>query len=69
MAGERGRDWWAVAIGLGVVVVVSGALWSWLDGSYTGSFLGGLGPEWLVAGSAVAILLLLLITRLSHSKR
>jgi hypothetical protein len=69
MAGEKGRDWWSVATGLVIVVVVSAALWAWLDGSYNGSFLGGLGPEWLVAVSVVAVLLLVLTTRLSHSKR
>jgi hypothetical protein len=69
MAGKRGRDWWSVAAGLVIVVVVSAALWAWLDRSYTGSFFGGLGREWLVAVSVVATLLLVLATRLLHSKR
>jgi hypothetical protein len=67
MAGEKGRDWWSVAIGLVVVGVVTGALWSWLDGSFSSGNLGnGLGPAWLVAISAAAVLVVVLFTRLSH---
>ncbi|MGA1974667.1 MAG: hypothetical protein ABSG92_03440 [Conexivisphaerales archaeon] len=70
MAGERGRDWWSVAIGLVIVAIATAALWSWLDGSFpSGAFGGGIGAGWLVAISAAVILLLVLTTRMSHSRR
>jgi uncharacterized membrane protein len=70
LAGERGRDWLSVAVGLAIVVIATAALWNWLDGSFpSGNFGGGIGAGWLVAISAAAILLLVLITRMSRSMR
>ena len=65
MAGERGRDWWSVAIGLAVVALVTGVLWSWLDGTSSSAALGnGLSPIALVGISAAVILVVVLYTRL-----
>lgn len=70
LAGERGRDWWSVAIGLVIVVIATAAMWSWLDGSFpSGGFSSGIGAGWLVAISAAVIFLLVLITRMSCSRR
>jgi len=69
MAGERGRDWWSVVIGIAIVTVASAALWAWLDGSTSEGLVGGLGPFWLLAICVAAILLLILVTRLSSSRR
>jgi len=70
MAGEKGRDWWSVALGLVIMGIVSALLWSWVDGiPLTGVLVNGIGLFWIVALSAVAILLLLLITRLSRPRR
>lgn len=70
LAGERGRDWMSVAIGLVIVVIATAALWSWLDGAFpAGTFGGGIGAGWLVAISAAVILLLVLLTRMSRSRR
>jgi uncharacterized membrane protein len=70
LAGERGRDWWSVVIGLIIVGIATGAFWSWLDGSFpSGNFGGGIGAGWLVAISAAVVLLLVLLTRLSRPKR
>jgi hypothetical protein len=70
MAGEKGRDWLSVALGLVIVGIVSALLWSWVDGIPSTSVLGnGIGPLWIVALSAAAILLLLLITRLLRPRR
>jgi hypothetical protein len=58
-----------VTIGLVIVAIATGALWSWLDGSFpSGDFGGGIGAGWLVAVSAAVILLLVLMTRLSRSR-
>jgi hypothetical protein len=70
MAGEKGKDWWSVALGLMIVGIASALLWSWVDGiSSTSVFGNGIGAPWIVALSSMAILLLLLITRLSRPRR
>ncbi len=70
LAAERGRDWVSVAIGLAIVALATGLLWSWLGSSLSSSSVGpGLGPFWLVSISVAAILLLVLATKLSQSHR
>jgi uncharacterized membrane protein len=70
LAGERGRDWWSVAIGLIIVAIATFVLWTWLDGSFSSEgFGGGIGVGWLVAISAAVVLLVVLLTRLSRTRR
>jgi hypothetical protein len=59
-----------VAIGLVIVGIATAAMWSWLQGSFpSGDFGNGIGVGWLVAISAAVILVLVLITRMSRSRR